>query len=99
MNLNLSKRNVGGWNRNKHQVVRYSFSPKTCLFIALLTCMLSKNLYGQAPTIAAFAPASGPIGTTVTITGTNFNTTTANNIVFFGATQAIVTAATNTQLT
>ncbi len=51
------------------------------------------------PTITLFAPASGPVGTTVTITGTNFNPTPANNIVFFGATQATVTAATSTQLT
>jgi gliding motility-associated-like protein len=51
------------------------------------------------PTITSFTPASGPIGTTVTITGTNFDTTPANNIVYFGATRAVVTAATATQLT
>lgn len=51
------------------------------------------------PTITSFTPASGAIGTTVTITGTNFSTTPANNIVYFGATQANVTAATLTQLT
>ena len=33
------------------------------------------------PTITSFSPTSGPIGTTVTITGTNFNTTAANNVV------------------
>ncbi|MFZ8269823.1 IPT/TIG domain-containing protein, partial [Staphylococcus aureus] len=38
-------------------------------------------------------------GDAVTITGTNFNTTTTNNIVFFGATRATVTAATTTSLT
>ncbi len=51
------------------------------------------------PTITSFTPSSGPIGTPVTITGTNFNTTLANNIVYFGATKATVTAATATQLT
>ncbi len=51
------------------------------------------------PTIANFTPTSGPIGTTVTITGTNFSTTPSNNIVFFGATQAAVSASTSTQLT
>jgi len=35
----------------------------------------------------------------VTIAGTNFNTTAANNIVYFGATRATVTAATATGLT
>lgn len=51
------------------------------------------------PTITSFTPASGAVGTTVVITGTNFSTTLANNIVYFGATQATVTAATSTQLT
>ncbi len=53
----------------------------------------------SVPTITNFTPATGPIGTTVTITGTNFSTTTASNIVYFGAVQAPVTAATSTQLT
>jgi hypothetical protein len=51
------------------------------------------------PTITYFAPSNGPIGTTITITGTNFNSTPANNIVLFGATRATVSAATTTQLT
>ncbi|MCX6122023.1 MAG: FG-GAP-like repeat-containing protein [Ignavibacteriales bacterium] len=50
------------------------------------------------PTITSFTPTSGPIGTTVTITGTNFNTTAANNIVYFGAVKATVTAVTSTEL-
>ena len=51
------------------------------------------------PSITSFSPASATVGATVIITGTNFNTTAANNIVFFGATQATVTSATATQLT
>jgi hypothetical protein len=53
--------------------------------------------YG-APTITGFTPASGIIGSTVTITGTNFNSTPANNTVYFGAVRATVSAATSTQL-
>lgn len=52
-----------------------------------------------SPTITSFTPAIGPIGTTVNISGINFSATPANNIVYFGASQAIVTAATTTQLT
>ncbi|MFT7029773.1 MAG: hypothetical protein ACJA2C_001162, partial [Marinoscillum sp.] len=52
-----------------------------------------------APTLTGFAPASASMGATVTITGTNFNTTASNNIVFFGATKATVSAATATSLT
>ena len=55
--------------------------------------------FAQKPTISSFTPASGPIGTQVTITGTNFSATAANNIVNFGATRATVTAANTTSLT
>jgi len=50
------------------------------------------------PSITSYSPISGSVGTTVTITGTNFNTTSTNNIVFFGATKATVNNATATQL-
>ncbi len=52
-----------------------------------------------APVITSFAPASGSISTSVTITGSNFNATANQNVVFFGATQATVTGATSTSLT
>ena len=51
------------------------------------------------PTLTSFTPTSGNVGTTVTITGTAFDPTPANNTVFFGATKATVSAATPTQLT
>ncbi|OIR00601.1 FG-GAP repeat protein [mine drainage metagenome] len=51
------------------------------------------------PIINSFTPASGAVGTTVTITGTGFNTLPTNNIVIFGATKATVTAASTTGLT
>lgn len=51
------------------------------------------------PVITSFSPASGPAGTTVTITGTNFNTTATNNSVYFGNVAAQVVAATTTSLT
>ncbi|MEI6143339.1 MAG: FG-GAP-like repeat-containing protein, partial [Mariniphaga sp.] len=57
------------------------------------------NVMGAVPTITSFIPESGAIGSSITISGTNFNTTAAQNIVFFGATQALVTAATATSLT
>ncbi len=50
------------------------------------------------PTIASFSPIRGPVGTVVTITGTKFDPTPTNNMVYFGATRAVVTAATFTQL-
>ena len=53
----------------------------------------------QPPVITSFNPASGPAGTTVTITGTGFNATPANNIVYFGAVRAAVSASSATSLT
>ena len=59
----------------------------------------SIKILAQVPTITDFNPKSGDAGSMVIITGTNFSTTPASNIVFFGATKATVTAATATQLT
>jgi IPT/TIG domain len=49
-----------------------------------------------APTITSFSPASGPVGTTVTITGTNFTGTAS---VKFGGTGASFSVASDTSLT
>lgn len=72
-------------------------SKKNCL-ACLGIVFSSLHLFSQ-PTISSFTPTSGPVGSTVTITGTNFSTTSSNNIVFFGAVRASVSAATTTSLT
>ncbi|MCW3083539.1 MAG: hypothetical protein JWP12_905 [Bacteroidetes bacterium] len=46
-----------------------------------------------APVITSFTPASGFIGSIVTINGSGFNATPANNTVYFGATKATVLTA------
>lgn len=69
------------------------------LCILLSACLMGNFLSAQVPSITSFAPNFGPIGTTVTITGTNFNTTAANNIVYFGPVRATVNASTATTLT
>jgi hypothetical protein len=51
------------------------------------------------PTITSLSPSSGIVGTAVTITGTNFDPLSANNVVYFGATRATVTSASATQIT
>lgn len=58
------------------------------LFIVLSVFALSSN--AQVPTITSVSPLKGPVGTMVTLTGTNFNTTPENNIVFFGGVMATV---------
>lgn len=69
------------------------------LCILLSACLIGNILSAQVPSITSFAPTSGPIGSNVTITGTNFNTTAANNVVYFGPVKATVNAATATTLT
>jgi hypothetical protein len=69
---------------------------KTILLLALT--FFAFGVYAQ-PVVSSFSPLSGPVGTPVTITGSGYNTTPANNIVFFGATRASVTSATATSLT
>jgi|GEM_PF-3399069 len=67
----------------------------------------ASNFTVPAATITSFSPTSGAYGSTVTITGTNFSPTLANNAVYFtdtGGSQyidvaATVTAATPTSLT
>jgi len=69
----------------------------TSLILLLLITTVSAIV--NPPTITSFTPILGNVGTTVTITGTYFSTTPANNIVYFGATRATVSAATSTSLT
>jgi hypothetical protein len=68
------------------------------LCVAFFSIAHSVNVNAQAPTITTFSPDSGPIGTTVVITGTNFSTIAENNIVYIGGVKAVVTAASTTSL-
>ncbi|MEI8288547.1 MAG: FG-GAP-like repeat-containing protein [Verrucomicrobiota bacterium] len=71
---------------------------KTILVFGVL--FLSLGLVrAQAPAITALNPATGVTGVTIDITGTNFSPVAGNNIVFFGAVSAAVTAASGTNLT
>ncbi|MEO8771274.1 MAG: FG-GAP-like repeat-containing protein [Ferruginibacter sp.] len=45
------------------------------------------------PRISGFTPLSGNVGTTVTISGTGFSSVPEENVVYFGAVRAAVTAA------
>ena len=83
------------------------FDPSTCVYNLtshgnsdVYTIKLDQVSAVLAPTISSFAPTTGPIGTTVTITGTNFSTTPSANVVkFFNNKTAVVTASTATSLT
>jgi hypothetical protein len=69
-------------------------------YLLLFTCLLAITIAWSQPTITSFTPISGPVGTSITITGTNFSATPANNIVYFGGVRATtISAASTTQLT
>lgn len=53
----------------------------------------------EPPVISSFSPHSGAIGSSVTISGSNFSPTAAGNIVHFGAVAATVTAASANSIT
>src|SRR5687768_15168145 len=74
-----------------------SISMKKRYFV-YFTLFLSQCLFSQ-PVISSFTPGSGPVGSTVIISGSNFNATASLNIVYFGATKAIVNNATLNSLT
>lgn len=56
-------------------------------------------VFGQAPVIASYIPASGPVGSIITLRGDHFNTLKQKNIVFFGPVRAEVLSSSPTQLT
>lgn len=58
----------------------------TLVGVGILSSMLSAATIAAPPQITSFSPTSGPVGTIVTIAGSDFNTTASNNVVFFGAT-------------
>jgi YD repeat-containing protein len=58
---------------------------------------ISRVIPGQL-SIIGFSPSQGPIGTTVTISGTGFSTTASQNAVQFNGVAATVTSATATQI-
>jgi gliding motility-associated-like protein len=80
-----------------------TFTPHAKKYFLLIFFLVALTVFKASaatpPVITSFSPASGPVGTSVTITGSDFNTTAASNIVFFGSTMAQVTAATATSLT
>src|SRR5688572_24666877 len=65
---------------------------------ALMFMLMAFNTMGQSPVVTSFSPASGPVGTLVTISGQFFDPAPGNNVVFFGATRAFVNTASATQL-
>ncbi|HMJ70118.1 MAG TPA: FG-GAP-like repeat-containing protein [Cyclobacteriaceae bacterium] len=66
---------------------------------AALLVVYENLIQSTFPTITSFTPGSGPTGTTVVITGTNFDPVPAGNTVTFNGITAVVSASTTTSIT
>jgi hypothetical protein len=69
-----------------------------CFFFLLLVLLACKKeeavkVNVPDPTITGFTPTSGPIGTVVTITGSNYSTAVVSNTVTFNGTEAHISSA------
>jgi len=73
-------------------------SPRSVSLLLSAIILSAVGAAGQAPVIDTFTPTSGHIGTSVTLSGANFSPTPSDNIVYFGAVRAAVTAATTGSL-
>jgi len=64
-----------------------------------ITCLLFISIVaGAQPRVSQFSPGAGPVGTVVTINGSGFSANASSDIVFFGATRAVVSAASGSSL-
>ena len=80
--------------------MKYTF-PCSCMYncICFIICILSIQGVHAQPIITSFSPISGSIGTTLTITGINFNPTPTSNIIYFGAVKGTTLSASPNSLT
>jgi 6-phosphogluconolactonase (cycloisomerase 2 family) len=76
---------------------KLSYTKKYFVFLLGIKIVLSTQVFAQ-PIITSFSPASGAVGTTVTITGANFDPNPANNIVYFGSVKATISSANSTSI-
>lgn len=80
--------------------IRIKYSTTSSSYTGQLdNVVLTETAFGSVPTITSFSPTSALPGATVTIQGSNFNSTAAQNAVYFKGVKATVTNATATQLT
>ena len=83
-------------NDNKPDLIYFDSQASRLLIFENVTASVDTD---ATPSITSISPLLGNIGSTVTITGNNFNPVAANNNVYFGGVLATVITASATQLT
>jgi len=63
-----------------------------------ISILQNNNIHTPVISVNTVSPLKGPIGSTVTITGSNFSTITSENRVWFGGVEANVISATATEI-
>ena len=66
--------------------------------VLVLMILFFSSQLGAQPVITSFIPAAGFVGTSVTISGSGFSNVPSDNIVYFGAVRANVSAASTVAL-
>jgi len=75
-----------------YQVAVYAANPSANVCVWWPKASTGGGGGSSSPSITALAPSSGPVGTAVTITGTNFGTSQGSSTVTFNGTAASVTS-------
>ena len=68
------------------------------IFILKLTFYFNCFCYSQAPTNTSYSPQSGPIGSEVSISGSNFSNDNSKNHVYFGPEKAELVSSSQTKV-
>jgi gliding motility-associated-like protein len=102
---------VGGPLATKAQMIQYLSgvssirinikynSGATAFTGAIDNVILNQRAISAAPSVSSFTPANGKPGTSITISGSDFDPVASNNEVFFGAQAGVITSASATSLT
>ncbi|HMS65826.1 MAG TPA: FG-GAP-like repeat-containing protein, partial [Ignavibacteria bacterium] len=97
MKNEITKSGIGNSSSKNYNAVILNVKTVKAVMIFVFT-IFACGLFAQ-PVVTSFSPLSGPVGTMVTISGSGFNTSLANNIVFFGAAIGTVSFSSATSLT
>jgi RHS repeat-associated protein len=75
-----------------------SWNPHRAALIVALSLLFCGRAVGQSPTVTGLSPSTGPVGTLVTITGTNFGATQSSSTVSLNGTSAAVVSWSGTAI-